>query len=166
MSNRAKILFNAILGGVIVIAIISSFLYGRKVGRQGREVVIKTKVDTLVVFDTIRIKEPLIVERRIVDTMTVEVVDYKVVHDTAFVNLPREEVEYRDTSYRAVVSGFLPRLEEIEIYRQDRVVTIETVKTIREKTRWGLGIQAGAGISTQGIVPYVGIGVNYNLLAW
>lgn len=166
MSNRAKILFNAILGGVIVIAIISSFLYGRKVGRQGREVVIKTKVDTLVVFDTIRIKEPLIVERRVVDTMTVEVVDYKVVHDTAFVNLPREEVEYRDTSYRAVVSGFLPRLEEIEIYRQDRVVTIETVKTIREKTRWGLGIQAGAGISTQGIVPYVGIGVNYNLLAW
>ena len=166
MSNRAKILFNAILGGVIVIAIISSFLYGRKVGRNGQEVIIKTKVDTLVVFDTIRIKEPLIVERRVVDTMTVEVVDSKVVHDTAFVNLPREEVEYRDTSYRAVVSGFLPRLEEIEIYRQDRVVTIETVKTIREKTRWGLGIQAGAGISTQGIVPYVGIGVNYNLLAW
>lgn len=164
--DRGMILIKAILGGMIVIAIISSFLYGRKVGRQGREVVIKTKVDTLVVFDTIRIKEPLIVERRVVDTMTVEVVDYKVVHDTAFVNLPREEVEYRDTSYRAVVSGFLPRLEEIEIYRQDRVVTIETVKTIREKTRWGLGIQAGAGISTQGIVPYVGIGVNYNLLAW
>ena len=164
--DRGMILIKAILGGMIVIAIISSFLYCRKVGRQGREVVIKTKVDTLVVFDTIRIKEPLIVERRVVDTMTVEVVDYKVVHDTAFVNLPREEVEYRDTSYRAVVSGFLPRLEEIEIYRQDRVVTIETVKTIREKTRWGLGIQAGAGISTQGIVPYVGIGVNYNLLAW
>lgn len=164
--DRGMILIKAILGGMIVIAIISSFLYGRKVGRQGREVVIKTKVDTLVVFDTIRIKEPLIVERRVVDTMTVEVVDYKVVHDTAFVNLPREEVEYRDTSYRAVVSGFLPRLEEIEIYRQDRVVTIETVKTIKEKTRWGLGIQAGAGISTQGIVPYVGIGVNYNLLAW
>lgn len=166
MNDKAKILLDAILGGVIVIAVITSFLLGRKVGREGREVVIKTKVDTLVVFDTIRIKEPLIVERRVVDTMTVEVVDYKVVHDTAFVNLPREEVEYRDSSYRAVVSGFLPRLEEIEIYRQDRVVTIETVKTIREKTRWGLGIQAGAGISTQGIVPYVGIGVNYNLLAW
>lgn len=155
-----------ILGAGIIIAILSAFLYGRKVGRGGREVVIKTQVDTLVVFDTIRIKEPVIVERRVVDTMTVEVVDYKVVHDTAFVNLPREEVEYRDTAYRAVVSGFLPRLEEIEIYRQDRIVTIETVKTIKEKTRWGLGIQAGAGISTQGIVPYVGIGVNYNILSW
>ena len=155
-----------ILGAGIILAILSAFLYGRKVGREGREVVIKTQVDTLVVFDTICIKEPLIVERRVVDTMTVEVVDYKVVHDTAFVNLPREEVEYRDSSYRAVVSGFLPRLEEMEIYRQDRIVTIETVKTIKEKTRWGLGIQAGAGISTQGIVPYVGIGVNYNILSW
>lgn len=155
-----------ILGALAIIAILISFLYGRKVGREGREVVIETKVDTLVVRDTIRINEPVIVERRVIDTMTVEVVDYKVVHDTAFVNLPREEVEYRDTAYRAVVSGFLPRLEEIEIYRQDRIVTIETVKTIKEKTRWGLGIQAGAGISTQGIVPYVGIGVNYNILSW
>ena len=155
-----------ILGALTIIAILASFLYGRKVGREGREVVIETKVDTLVVRDTIRINEPVFVERRVVDTMTVEVVDYKVVHDTAFVNLPREEVEYRDTAYRAVVSGFLPRLEEIEIYRQDMIVTIETVKTIKEKSRWGLGIQAGAGISTQGIVPYVGIGVNYNILFW
>lgn len=166
MKDAKKLCAFLILMWVMVIAILASFLYGRKVGREGREVVIKTQVDTLVVFDTIRIKEPLIVERRVVDTMMVEVVDYKVVHDTAFVNLPREEVEYRDTSYRAVVSGFLPRLEEIEIYRQDRIVTIETVKTIKEKPRWGLGIQAGAGISTQGIVPYVGIGVNYNLLSW
>ena len=161
-----KRILGLILGAVFIIAILASFLYGRKVGREGREVVIETKVDTLVVRDTIRINEPVFVERRVVDTMTVEVVDYKVVHDTAFVNLPREEVEYRDTSYRAVVSGFLPRLEEIEIYRQDRIVTIETVKTVKEKTRWGLGIQAGAGISTQGIVPYVGIGVNYNILSW
>ena len=161
-----KRILGLILGAVFIIAILTSFLYGRKVGREGREVVIETKVDTLVVRDTIRINEPVFVERRVVDTMTVEVVDYKVVHDTAFVNLPREEVEYRDTSYRAVVSGFLPRLEEIEIYRQDRIVTIETVKTVKEKTRWGLGIQAGAGISTQGIVPYVGIGVNYNILSW
>ena len=161
-----KRILGLILGAVFIIAILASFLYGRKVGRQGQEVVIETKVDTLVVRDTIRINEPVFVERRVVDTMTVEVVDYKVVHDTAFVNLPREEVEYRDTAYRAVVSGFLPRLEEIEIYRQDRIVTIETVKTIKEKNRWGLGIQAGAGISTQGIVPYVGIGVNYNILSW
>lgn len=150
----------------ILIALANAFLIGRRVGKQGQEVVIKTQVDTLVIRDTIRINEPVIVERRVVDTMTIEVPDYLVVHDTAYVNLPREEVEYRDTSYRAVVSGFLPRLEEIEIYRQDRVVTIETTRTIKERSHWGLGVQAGAGISTQGLVPYVGIGVSYNILTW
>ena len=150
----------------ILIALANAFLIGRRVGKQGQEEVIKTQVDTLVIRDTIRINEPVIVERRVVDTMTIEVPDYLVVHDTAYVNLPREEVEYRDTSYRAVVSGFLPRLEEIEIYRQDRVVTIETTRTIKERSHWGLGVQAGAGISTQGLVPYVGIGVSYNILTW
>lgn len=150
----------------ILIALVNAFLIGRRVGKQGQEETIITQVDTLVIRDTIRINEPVIVERRVVDTMTIEVPDYLVVHDTAYVNLPREEVEYRDTSYRAVVSGFLPRLEEIEIYRQDRVVTIETTRTIKERSHWGLGVQAGAGISTQGLVPYVGIGVSYNILTW
>lgn len=150
----------------ILIALANAFLIGRRVGRNGQEETIITQVDTLVIRDTIRINEPVIVERRVVDTMTIEVPDYLVVHDTAYVNLPREEVEYRDTSYRAVVSGFLPRLEEIEIYRQDRVVTIETTRTIKERSHWGLGVQAGAGISTQGLVPYVGIGVSYNILTW
>ena len=150
----------------ILIALANAFLIGRRVGKQGQEETIITQVDTLVIRDTIRINEPVIVERRVVDTMTIEVPDYLVVHDTAYVNLPREEVEYRDTSYRAVVSGFLPRLEEIEIYRQDRVVTIETTRTIKERSHWGLGVQAGAGISTQGLVPYVGIGVSYNILTW
>lgn len=150
----------------ILIALANAFLIGRRVGKQGQEETIITQVDTLVIRDTIRINEPVIVERRVVDTMTIEVPDYLVVHDTAYVNLPREEVEYRDSSYRAIISGFLPRLEEIEIYRQDRVVTIETTRTIKERSHWGLGVQAGAGISTQGLVPYVGIGVSYNILTW
>ena len=157
---------DAIILILLILACASAFFLGKRGGKQGREVVIKTQVDTLVIRDTIRINEPVIVERRVVDTMTIEVPDYLVVHDTAYVNLPREEVEYRDTSYRAVVSGFLPRLEEIEIYRQDRVVTIETTRTIKERSHWGLGVQAGAGISTQGLVPYVGIGVSYNILTW
>lgn len=162
MNSWKTILSGFLFGLCIALA----FGLGRRVGRNGQEETIITQVDTLVIRDTIRINEPVIVERRVVDTMTIEVPDYLVVHDTAYVNLPREEVEYRDTSYRAVVSGFLPRLEEIEIYRQDRVVTIETTRTIKERSHWGLGVLAGAGISTQGLVPYVGIGVSYNILTW
>jgi hypothetical protein len=59
----------------ILIALANAFLIGRRVGKQGQEEVIRTQVDTLVIRDTIRINEPVIVERRVVDTMTIEVPD-------------------------------------------------------------------------------------------
>lgn len=138
------------------------FLFGRK-GRKEVEIeVIKTKVDTLYRTDTILVEKPKIVERRVVDTMVVEALDYIVVHDTAYVNLPREEVIYRDSSYRAVVSGFLPRLEELEIYQKEKIVTIQTERVIKPSP-WALSIQGGYGVSAKGLTPYIGVGVSYNL---
>ena len=101
-------------------------------------------------------------ERRVVDTMVVEALDYIVVHDTAFVNLPREEVIYRDSSYRAIISGFLPRLEELEIYQKEKIVTIQTERVIKPSP-WALSIQGGYGVSAKGLTPYIGVGVSYNL---
>lgn len=148
---------------LILLAVFSGgFLLGRKGQKEVEIEVIKTKVDTLYRTDTILVEKPKIVERRVVDTMVVEALDYIVVHDTAYVNLPREEVEYRDSSYRAVVSGFLPRLEEMEIYRQDRIVTIQTERVIKPSP-WALSIQGGYGVSAKGLTPYIGVGVSYNL---
>ena len=129
---------------------------------------IEEKVDTLTVYDTICVEKPVFNEKRVVDTMVVTVTEWEVVHDTAFVTLPREEVEYRDTSYRAVVSGFLPRLEELEIYQKERVVTIQTEKvvTVPDKKRWGAGMQAGYGITPAGFQPYLGVGVSFTLVRW
>lgn len=138
------------------------FLLGRKGAKEVEIEVIKTKVDTLYKTDTILVETPKIVERRVVDTMMVEVVDYFVVHDTAYVNLPREEVVYKDSSYRAVVSGYTPRLEELEIYQKERIVTIQTEKVIKPSP-WALSIQGGYGISTKGPTPYIGVGVSYNI---
>lgn len=134
----------------------------------GRFSEVKTKVDTLTVYDTICVEKPVFYEKRVVDTMVVTVTEWEVVHDTAFVTLPREEVEYRDTSYRAVVSGFLPRLEELEIYQKERVVTIQTEKvvTVPERKRWGAGVQAGYGITPAGFQPYLGVGVSFTLARW
>ena len=125
---------------------------------------IKTKVDTLYLNCTTRVNTPVIYETRITDTMVVEVTDYVVVHDTAFVTLPKEEVEYRDSSYRAVVSGWRPRLEELEIYQREKIVTIQTEKyvPVPEARRWGLGVQAGYGITPRGFQPYLGVGLSYN----
>lgn len=134
----------------------------------GRFSDVKVKVDTLYVRDTLRVKEPVFYETRITDTMVVTVTEFEVVHDTAWVQLPREEVEYRDSSYRAVVSGFRPRLEELDIYQKEKIVTIQTEKvvTVPERRRWGVGVQAGYGITPAGFQPYLGVGVSYNLLSW
>lgn len=149
---------------LILLAVFTGgFLLGRKKGQK--EViseVVKVQVDTTIVYDTILVEKPKIVERRVVDTMVVEALDYIVVHDTAFVNLPREEVIYRDSSYRAVVSGFLPRLEELEIYQKEKIVTIQTERVIKPSP-WALSIQGGYGVSAKGLTPYIGVGVSYNL---
>lgn len=129
---------------------------------------IKTKVDTLYVRDTLRVETPVFIERHTVDTMVVSVTEFQVVHDTAFVQLPREQVEYRDTSYRAIISGFNPRLEEIELYPQKQIITIQTEKVVRvpDAKRWGVGVQAGYGITPAGFQPYLGVGVSFNLFSW
>ena len=134
----------------------------------GRFSDVKVKVDTLYVRDTLRVEKPVFYETRITDTMVVTVTEFEVVHDTAFVTLPREEVEYRDSSYRAVVSGFRPRLEELDIYQKEKIVTIQTEKvvTVPEPRRWGVGVQAGYGLTPAGFQPYLGVGVSYNLLSW
>ena len=132
------------------------------------EIQIREKIDTLIVVDTIRITEPVEVFREVRDTMWVDVGDIIVVHDTTFIPLPREYVTYQDTSYKAVVSGFVPRLEEIEVYPKTQYITIQTEKTrtVMKPTRFGVGVQAGYGVTPKGFQPYVGVGISYNILAF
>ena len=88
-------------------------------------------------------------------------------HDTIAVPVPIERRVYADSNYRAVVSGWHPSLDSISVYPETRVITIERERVEKERSRWGLGIQAGAGLSANGTaVPYVGVGVQYNLFSW
>lgn len=128
---------------------------------------VKVKVDTLYQKDTILVYEPKIVQRTQIDTLWQIVENFKEVHDTLYVPMPVERVVYQDTSYRAVVSGWHPRLEELEIYRTDKVVTVQTERIVRERSRWGLGVQAGAGLNASGqLQPYIGLGLSYNFFSF
>ena len=77
------------------------------------------------------------------------------------------EKVYVDSTYRAVVSGpalsgYGPALDSISVFR--KTVTVYQTKTVySEPSRWGIGIQAGYGASKDGLTPYIGIGVQYNL---
>lgn len=153
---------------IFVILFIGGLWLCQKCNPPKVEIQIREKIDTLIVVDTIRITEPVEIWREVRDTMWVDVGDIIVVHDTTYLPLPREYVTYADTSYTATISGYRPRLEEIDIYPRTQYITIQTEKTrtVTKPTRFGIGAQAGYGITPKGFQPYVGVGISYNILAF
>lgn len=120
------------------------------------------RVDTLVVRDTLVQYKPVPFNVYVVDTVWYEVPVYGG-RDTVYLPLPREVKEYRDSSYRAIVSGVYPSLDTIDIYR--RTVYVNTVERVQiPAPRWSWGVQAGVGVNTSGgVAPYVGVGIQYRL---
>lgn len=158
-----------IIAILIIAANVGAFFWGRstvKLPEPGQ-----IQVDTVVVVhtDTIVNEKPVYVDRIKVRTEYVPVTDTLRIHDTLAVEVPIEQVEYRDTLYQAWVSGYHPALDSIRIFQQTKIV--EVTKTITEKPkRWGIGIQAGYGATVhQGTFyasPYIGVGVSYNIIRW
>lgn len=144
-----------------LIAVAFGFWSAHHFRYTGPETVIKTVTDTLVVRDTLRVSTPVYVTRRIVDTILVPVM-VPGGRDTVLVQVPREEKVYQDSSYRAVVSGYMPSLDTIDVYRREvYVTTLERVEV--PPSRWSWGIQAGIGYGGGGVTPYVGLGVQFSL---
>ena len=123
---------------------------------------------TIVKVDTAFIEKPVPVYKYVSKTEKVVVTDSLFVHDTTekLVFLPREYMVYKDTNYRAVVSGVQPRLDSIEIYQHNTVQTITKTVKVPDKKRWGLGVNVSAGWDGKEIKPFVGIGVQYNIIRW
>ena len=129
------------------------------------EIIEVIKTDTLTIRDTIRVDRPVYITQRVVDSIYVPVTDTLRLHDTAFVVLPRMQKEYRDSSYHAYVSGYDPALDSIEVFAKTQVVTV-TVKEKEKPKKWGIGFQAGYGADKNGLTPYLGIGITYNLFSF
>ena len=135
----------------------------RKAVQKPPTIVVKTITDTLIIHDTIRKVEPKYIVKRVVDSIPVPV-PVPGGKDTIWMNLPKEQKVYADSTYRAVVSGYLPSLDTIDVFRKTVYIDKETIKTVyAQPSRWSLGVQAGYGVSKSGLSPYIGIGVQYNL---
>lgn len=72
--------------------------------------------------------------------------------------IPIEKKEYKTDHYRAIVSGYKPSLDLVEIYSKTQTITVTP-----KKKRWGLGLQAGYGYPGGW---YFGAGISYNLINW
>lgn len=160
MLNKLLYLIVGVIAGIIASMISNS------AGCSRQPTIIRDTITTLRI-DTIRIERPQ---------------PYKIViRDTVEVNMPRNddaqlppsvgqwlyaETTYKCGQYTAVVVGIGAYLKSIEVYPRTEVRTITTTMPVVKKTRWGVGVQMGAGFGKNGVQPYIGIGLSYNLICW
>ena len=130
--------------------------------------VVQTDTVTIQVRDTLIVEKPTEVARYIVRHDTVR--DLVVITDSAWqpqVVVQIEQAVYSDSTerakYTAYVSGYRAALDSIQIECVNSQTTITNIERV-QPSRFSVGIQAGVGVSLQGLaVPYVGVGVQYRL---
>ena len=158
MRNSIVILFALLIVGAI------GFIAGRKTAKTGGSETIVERVDTLVIRDTIVAYKPKWMTKRVVDTEYVSVPEYIVRNDTIVAVLEREQVVWEDSLARIYASGINPQVDSVMHYRTEKV--INHIIPVKANPKWGIGIQGGVGVGKGGLTPYVGVGVQYNILTW
>ena len=152
---------------VLVVAASALLLFGGGyiAGRKSVRIVEpEPRTDTLWVRDTFTAYIPVEIERRIVDSVLVEVKDTIVLKDTLLAVLPREAVTWRDTLSEVYVSGVMPQVDSVRHFVTTKVVTIETERVVEKENHWGVGIIAGYGFMGSQHSPFLGVGISYNIL--
>ena len=152
---------------VIALALIAvAFLLGRRSVKP--EIVEIHRTDTMWMRDTVR------------DTVLVPEVRYLTRVDTVLLKVPGDTVKvpvlvpisrnvYEGEDYRAVVSGFRVSLDTLDIFRKTQTVTntvVQRVEVPGKPKRWGIGVSAGYALTSMGMKPYIGAGIQYNFLSW
>lgn len=160
-----------ILTGVgIAVAVLIGFLIGQKYPQKSPVEPIKEKVDTLLIFDTITLTKPVFVEKIQLDSVYMPVTDTLWKHDTLYVYLEREQIQWQDSLCRVYASGINPQVDSVTHFLQETIINREISVPVKVKSRWGLGIQVGYGAGINGkqvyLTPYVGVGISYNILSW
>ena len=160
-----------ILTGVgIAVAVLIGFLIGQQHPQKSPMGPIQEQVDTLLIFDTITLKKPVFVEKIQLDSVYMPVTDTLWKHDTLYVYLEREQIQWQDSLCRVYASGINPQVDSVTHFVQETIVNREISVPVKVKSRWGLGIQVGYGAGVNGkqvyLTPYVGVGISYNILSW
>lgn len=147
---------------IIIGLLVATFFLGRHTHKvepiEVEKVVYDTIVHEKVRVDTMwrtRVEKVYLTEVRR-DTVTVR--------DTVLVEVPIYTYVAQDSLYRVEAEGFNVRFKRIDVY--PRTVYRTQEKVVKTSDKWGLGVQVGYGASKQGLSPYIGIGVSYNIFTW
>ena len=154
----------------ILCVILLTFYVGMLIGQKHRQKLplepTETKVDTLVIRDTIMQYKPIFMDKIKVDSVLVPVKDTIVIRDSVYIYMDREKITWRDSLCEVYASGIMPQVDSVRHFQEYKYITIETQALVKVKSHWGLGINAGYGVGKGGLTPYVGVGISYNLLSW
>ena len=163
MMERIKYILLGVIAGLVI-----CFINGWVSCHRTTDKKVITITDTLVLTDTIIKMQPKPYKVTIIDTIYLPQQPQKPQkpQKPQIDTLIRQEVIYKDSTYMAVVGGIEPYLKSIEIYPKTIYVNNNTTTTIKVRSHFGLGVQAGYGYGRNGLQPYVGIGVQYNLIQW
>lgn len=162
-----------LLTGLFALCLCVSLFYNAKSHRH-----ITNTSDTITIHDTLVDLHPIPKDSIIVKYKTITlpakhdttqkdqlIVQLDTIKDSIYVTLPISQKEYEDSTYHAWVSGYQPSLDSIAIFQKTTIIT--NTNTIYKTKRWGVGVQAGVGLSSdKKVVPYIGIGVHYNIFSW
>lgn len=161
--ERIKYILLGVIAGLVIYFINGWVLLHRTTDKE-----VITITDTLVLTDTIIKFQPKPYKVTIIDTIYLpqQPQQPQQPQKPQIDTLIRQEVTYKDSTYTAVVGGIEPYLKSIEIYPKTIYVNNNTTTTIKVRSRFGLGVQAGYGYGRNGLQPYVGVGVQYNLIQW
>lgn len=147
---------------IILFLFVSAFYMGRN---SAKERVVEVE---RVVYDTIiheRVKVDTMWRTRVEKVYLTEVRrDTVTVRDTVLVEVPIYTYVAQDSLYRVEAEGFNVRFHRIDVY--PRTVYRTQEKVVKTSDKWGVGVQVGYGASKQGLSPYIGIGVSYNIFTW
>lgn len=153
-------------------AVVLAFLLGLGSGARRERLrheaeILSARADTVVVVDTVTVREPVAKLVVVRDTAWVPFPDTVLLRtsDTVLVPVPIETKLYEDPQYRAWVSGYRASLDSISVF--PKTVTIDRKIPVYRTKRWGVGLQAGVTwTKADGVTPYAGIGVSYDLLSF
>ena len=158
------------LKGIRLIAWVICFLAGLFIGRTERKhevQIVQLKPDTLVVRDTMFLEKPKYVQvtKTVKDTVYLAAVDDG---EEVAVEIPIEHkhAEYSDADIW--YHGYNADIDSCRVFPKTVYINTPYEVRIKEKvkTRWGIGVQAGYGVSKSGLSPYIGVGVSYNLFSF
>lgn len=158
------------LKGIRLAAWVICFLAGLFIGRTERKhevQIVQLKPDTLVVRDTMFLEKPKYVQvtKTVKDTVYLASVDDG---EEVAVEIPIEHkhAEYSDADIW--YHGYNADIDSCKVFPKTVYINTPYEVRIKEKvkTRWGVGVHAGYGVSKSGLSPYIGVGVSYNLFSF